>query len=122
MQALPYGLALVLALAVPAAAHADATPQTLPFAQDWSDTGLITTNNDWSGVPGIVGYRGDGLAGGTGVDPQTILVANDGGVVSVLANQANPNTVNTGAVGEFHIANPVGAMQGSGTARAPYLK
>ena len=31
------------------------------FSQDWSDTSLITTNDDWSGVPSIVGFRGDGL-------------------------------------------------------------
>jgi hypothetical protein len=29
------------------------TPQTLPFSQNWTNTGLITANDDWSGVPGI---------------------------------------------------------------------
>ncbi len=101
---------------------ADATPQTLPFSQNWSNTGLITTNDDWSGVPGIEGYRGDGLAGTTGVDPQTILVANDPGVLDVNANQTNPNTFTTGGVTEFHLADPVVALAGSGTARAPYLR
>lgn len=122
MQALPRRLALVLALAASAAAHADDTPQTLPFTQDWTDTGLITTTGDWSGVPGIIGYRGDGLAGTTGVDPQTILGADAPGVVNVSANQGNPNTLTAGGVAEFHIADPVVALQGSGTARAPYLK
>ena len=31
------------------------------FLQDWSNTGLITANDNWYGVPSIVGYRGDGL-------------------------------------------------------------
>ena len=39
------------------------------FFQDWSDTSLITTNNDWSGVASIMGYRGDGLASPAGRDP-----------------------------------------------------
>ncbi|MFN0278122.1 MAG: hypothetical protein ACKVRN_05905, partial [Pyrinomonadaceae bacterium] len=37
------------------------TPQTLPFTQDWTNAGLITVDDDWSGVPGIIGYRGDDL-------------------------------------------------------------
>ena len=35
----------------------------LPFSQDWSNTGLITVDDDWSGVNSIIGYRGDGLTG-----------------------------------------------------------
>ena len=43
MQPIPRRLALALALsAAIGAAQADSTPQTLPFAQDWTDTGLIT--------------------------------------------------------------------------------
>ena len=123
MHPLSRRLVLLLALMVAAtAAHADETPQTLPFSQDWSNTGLITANHDWSAVPGIVGFRGDGLASGTGADPQAILAADDNGVVNVNANQANPNTYTTGGVTEFHIDNPVVALQGSGTARAPYIR
>ena len=123
MHPLTRRLALLLAASAAAtAAHADDTPQALPFSQDWSDTGLITANHDWSGVPGIVGFRGDGLASGTGADPQAILAADDGGVVNVNANQANPNTYTTGGVAEFHLGDPVVALQGSGTARAPYLR
>ena len=40
-------------------AGADTTAQSVPFTQDWSNTGLITTNDDWSGVAGVVGYLGD---------------------------------------------------------------
>ena len=84
----------------------------------------ITTSDDWSGVPGIVGYRGDGLATTTAVDPQSVL-GEGTPVVDVNANQANPNTFATGGVAEFTAAgaggNAVVALQGSGTARAPNL-
>ncbi|HWP42338.1 MAG TPA: hypothetical protein VNO14_03815, partial [Blastocatellia bacterium] len=43
------------------ALRADDTRQPLDFSQDWSNTALITANDDWSGVAGITGYRGDGL-------------------------------------------------------------
>jgi hypothetical protein len=88
------------------------------FFQDWSNTGLLTTNNDWSGVESIMGYRGDGLAP-SGRDPR--LVTADSAVVNLIANQTNPNTATTGGVAEFHIANPTVALQGSGTAQAPDL-
>lgn len=88
------------------------------FFQDWSSTGLIATNDDWSGVPSIVGYRGDGLAS-SGRDPR--LVTADSTVVDVNANQANPSTYTSGGVTEFQIADPVVALQGSGTAQAPNL-
>ena len=101
---------------------ADGTPQALPFSQDWTNGALITANDDWSGVPGIEGYRGDGLASATAVDPQTVLAADDTGVIDVNANQANPNTFATGGVSEFAIADPVVALQGSATARAPYVR
>jgi hypothetical protein len=88
------------------------------FSQDWTNTGLITTNNDWSGVPSIQGFGGDNaLATGTNpglfVTPLTTL--------NVLANQTNPNTTSNGAVGEFAIANPTIAVQGSGSVDAPSL-
>jgi predicted extracellular nuclease len=103
--------------------HANNTAQTLPFSQNWSNTGLITVSDDWSGVSGIEGFRGDGLTGGTAVDPQTVLAGDDPGVLDVNANQTNPNTFTTGGVAEFDtLANPTIALQGSGTARAPYIK
>src|SRR5207245_2472452 len=82
----------------------------------------ITTNNDWSGVPGIIGYRGDALTSATGVDPQTVVADGSSTPVNVNANHADPNTFTTGGVTEFDgIANPVVALQGSGTARAPHI-
>jgi uncharacterized protein len=104
-------------------ALADATYQTIPFAQDWTDINLITVNNDWSMVPGIIGYRGDDPAGTvTGVDPQTILLDDPLLVINAIANQLAPNTLTTGGVAEFEITNPVVALNGSGTADWPYLQ
>ena len=103
-------------------AHADSSAQALPFSQNWTNTGLITANDNWSGVPGIEGFRGDGLTGATAVNPQTVVAGDDPGVLDVNVNQ-NPNTFATGGVAEFDaLANPVVALQGSGTARAPYIK
>src|ERR1051325_8140056 len=103
-------------------AGAGSNPQTLPFAQDWSNAGLITAANDWSGVPGIVGYRGDDITTAVGTDPRTLLVDGTGTPVNVMANQANPNTNTTGGIAEFDtLANPTVALQGSGTADAPFL-
>src|SRR5207253_6900289 len=90
------------------------TPQTLPFTQDWSNTGLVTTDDNWSGVPGIIGYRGDDASAGTAVDPQTVT-QDLSAVVDVNANRSDPNTFITGGISEFDgIANPVVALQGSG--------
>ena len=114
MQPIPRRLALAVALsAAIGAAQADSTPQTLPFAQDWTDTGLITANDNWSNVPGILGYLGGGLTSANGVDPQTVLGADAAGVIDVIANQTNTSITN-GGVAEFHIADPVVALQGSG--------
>lgn len=86
---------------------ADTNAQPLPFSQNWSNAGLITANDDWNGVPGIIGYRGDDPAITTaGIDPRTIL-ADRPAPINVLANQVNPNTIATGAVAEFDtLANP----------------
>ena len=110
-------LLLSVVPALPAAA--DSTVQPVPFSQSWSDTGLITKDDDWSGVPGITGYRGDNLTATTGTDPQTVLV--DNLVTDVNANQTDPSTFLTGGVTEFELDDPVVALAGSTTARAPYI-
>lgn len=89
------------------------------LVQDWSNTGLLGTNDSWDNVPSIVGFRGDGLTSGTGTDPRTITASST--VVDVNVNQTNPLTFNTGGVTEFQLANPVVALTGSGTASAPYI-
>lgn len=113
------------AAAAATAAHADMNPFDLSsgnFSQDWSNTGLISANDDWSSVPSIMGFLGDTNAGSpTGVDPQTYLSASMG-AVDVIANQANPNSVTAGGVAEFDtLADPTVAFQGSGTADTPGL-
>ncbi|MCR0983911.1 Calx-beta domain-containing protein [Roseomonas populi] len=89
------------------------------LTQNWTDAGLITADDDWSGAPSIMGYRGDDLTAATGTDPRT-LTAGTATPVDVIANQTS-TTINNGGVAEFEIANPTVALQGSGTADAPYL-
>jgi len=111
-----------VAMVAPQIARADGTYQMLLFVQDWTNVGQITANDDWSGVPGIIGYRGDGLSGSAGADPQTILVDGTTTPVDVIANQSSPSALTTGGVAEFDgITNRVVALQGSTTARAPFL-
>jgi len=102
--------------------RADQTPQTLPYVQDWSKPGLITADNDWSGVPGMMGFRGDKLIAKPGVSPQGVVPDGSSTPVQVLANQQKPNSLRTGGVAEFDgIDNPTIALKGSGTAAAPML-
>jgi len=93
------------------------------FTQDWSNAGVITANDDWSGVASIEGYYGRDITTSTSANPQTLLgVSAIAGDNDVIANQSNPNTNTSGAVAEFDgIANPTIALQGSGTADAPYI-
>lgn len=122
MKYLPIPLT-VCCLAMAAPAFATTTLHSLAggnFSQNWSNTALISTADDWSGVPSIVGYRGDNLTAATATDPQTILTAEAAGVVNVIANQTN-TTLNTGGIAEFELTDPTVALQGSGTADAPYL-
>ena len=111
-------LALVTA-ARPAAA--DTTGQSLPFAQEWSNIGLITTNDDWSGVPGVVGHLGDGLTSVNDVDPQTIVAEGSGNRSTSSPTRPIPNTLATGGVAEFQLTDPSVALNGSGTADAPHV-
>lgn len=102
--------------------NANNTPQTLPFSQNWTNVGLITADDDWTGVPGIIGYRGDDLSTMIDVDIRTILADGAATPVDVNANRSDPDTFATGGVVEFDgIANPTVALQGSGTADIPHI-
>jgi hypothetical protein len=90
------------------------------FLQDWTNTSLITVDDQWASVPSIMGYRGDGMAS-PGADPATVLGNDDAPIVHVLANQISPNTLVTGGVAEFEISDPVVALRGNSNADAPYL-
>jgi predicted extracellular nuclease len=127
VAALVSAFLLSLFTIIPAAANS--TAQALPFSQDWTDESQITTSDNWSGVPGIEGFLGQDITTATGVDPQTLLgtsiVAND---LDVIANQTN-TAITNGGVAEFQtvgtppisLTNATIALQGSGTADAPYV-
>jgi hypothetical protein len=102
--------------------HALAAVVALPFAQGWSDTGLIQRDDDWSGVAGVVGHRGDGLTSSAGADPRLVVADGSATPVDVNANEPDPLAVGLAAgVAEFHLPDPVVALQGSATAAAPHL-
>ena len=113
--------AFAACLGCAALAHADTTPQPLPFSQNWFDWSLITQDDDWSGVPGIVGYRGDGLVNTAGADPQTILADGAATPPDVDADEWSPNTLPPGGLAEFQIVNSSVALSGSDTADAAHL-
>jgi hypothetical protein len=122
MKAKVLTLAAVVLLAGAGNAMADTTPQSLPFSQDWTNIALITVNDDWSGVPGIIGYLGDNPVTSITNVNATSLTGDSTGAVDVIANLTNPNTSTAGGVAEFHIANPTIALQGSGTADFPHIR
>lgn len=109
---------LALGLSTPVAADVSTKIATLPYTQAWSDAGLITVNDDWSGVTGVQGYLGQDITTSTGVNPQTLTgesaVALD---TDVVANQTASAT-NGGVV---EVNGDTIAIQGSGTADAPYV-
>jgi hypothetical protein len=114
------GLACLLLIAAPA--RATTIPAPLPFVQSWSDTGQITVDDDWSAVPGVVGYRGDGLITEPGTDPRTVTADGSGTPLDVAANRTDPRAVGLAAgLAEFELTDPVVAIQGSATASAPHV-
>jgi hypothetical protein len=116
-------LPLTLSLLVAITAWGDSTPQPLPFGQNWSLTATnLAAENDWSGVPGFVGHRGDRLVSAIGVNPQTVTADGTATLIQLETNQKNPNTFRTGGVAEFDsLENPTVAIKGSATAGAPFL-
>ena len=93
------------------------------LTQDWSNAALITANDNWSGVPSIVGFLGQDIVTGTGADARTATGTSASATdIDVIANQTAPNTQGSGGVAEFEITDPVVAIQGSGTADVPYLQ
>lgn len=101
---------------------ANNTAGSIPFSQDWSNTTLVTVDNDWSNVTAIIGYSGNNFVAVVDTDPQTILADDSTPVVNVIANRSLTG-LTTGGVAEFDgITDPVAALQGSGAAKAPYIK
>lgn len=110
-----------LALAIVSGARADAVYQSLPFYEDWTQIGRIAVDDDWSGVPGILGFRGDGLTSTAGIDAWTVRAPGTNSPIDVIANKTNPGGLASAGVAEFHLADPVVGLQASGTADAPFL-
>ncbi len=71
--------------------EANNTPQTLPFSQNWTNINLITVDDDWSAVPGIVGFRGDDIVTAVDTDLRTIVADGSGTPVDVNANRSDPD-------------------------------
>lgn len=84
---------------------ANNTPQTLPFSQNWTNTTFISMPDDWSMVPGIIGYRGDDLTILTGTDPRTILV--DGSTTPVDVNDDQTNRIHLRLVESLNSRSPI---------------
>ena len=98
------------------------------FQQEWFTSGQVTTDDDWSLAPSIVGYLGSGLTSTPGVDPRTLTAADPNPTVDVIANQTNPDDAALGALGgvaEFEpsafAGNRTIALGASDTADAPYI-
>ncbi len=113
------------ALVVSQSSRANAYPIEItdggPYNQNWSNTGLITTDNDWASVVAIEGFTGVGLVSTTGVDPRTVTADTPLATKQVFANQTNPSTFSSSGVAEFQITDPTVALKGSSTAPAPHL-
>lgn len=89
------------------------------FSQDWTNTGLITINDNWTEVPSIMGFLGDDATTTVqGIDPRTVVSPFT--TIDVIANQTSTNISNAG-VAEFQIADPVVALQANATADFPHL-
>ncbi len=104
-----------------AAPEVTSTPQPVPYSLNWT-TGSVTANDDWSTLPGVVGFLGDyDAAAPTAVDPRALLTPFVTNNIDVIADQSNVALTN-GGVGDFDgIPDLTVAVQGSGTADAPHI-
>jgi hypothetical protein len=84
---------------------------------NWTNISLINKNDDWSLVASIEGFLGD-IDTATGADPQTVTGENIGGD-DVIANQTTPNSLASGGVAEFEIADPTIALNRTRRATTP---
>lgn len=94
------------------------------FQQDWENTGLITSNNTWTGVPFLYGFGSDRSGSTEGIDPRTLTGYTTS--TSIVTANASNATVTTGGIFELQSGtqiggNPTIAFQGSSSVDAPYL-
>jgi hypothetical protein len=99
----------------------------LNFSVTPATANQITSNDDWSGVNSVEGYKGLDLTTTHGVDPQTVLNTEFAGnqlpnsPTNVAANKGNPSAFNAGGVAEFDGGTYL-AMGVQGNVQAnPYL-
>jgi hypothetical protein len=86
------------------------------------NTSLINADNDWTAIPYLRGFRGDGLTAGLDTDPRTITADGTSTPVVIAANQTDPNTFGGDGFAEFESSgNSKIAFKASGTASAPFL-
>jgi hypothetical protein len=102
-------------------AGANAVYQTLPFFQNWSNTGLLTTTDNWNNVPGIIGYLGENPIESTAGRLPRTLTADSASAPDLMPNLGDPSGVVIGGVAELHLIDPVVALQASSTADHPHL-
>ncbi len=124
---LPHSLSPVAPVSANAVYY-DFTGGNLNFNLTAASAGMITTNDDWSGVTSAEGYFGRNLTATHGIDPQTVLgtefasnqlpnTAN----TNVSANKQNPSAFNAGGIAEFD-AGPYLAIGFQGNVQAnPYM-
>ena len=111
-------------------ARADGTYYNLAggsFSQNWTSGSLFTAGDDnWNGVPSIIGYDGADATGVDGTDPCTVT-DNPFGAVKVKVGQTLPSTLTSVAVAQFipgpgsQVTNTVVGIRGQGDFDAPFL-
>ncbi|TMM50399.1 Ig-like domain-containing protein [Qipengyuania marisflavi] len=89
------------------------------FFEDWSDTSRLSRFHDWSQVASIMGYRGASLTGRADVDARSVTGFSDD--LYSATGQSDPNSYNRAGIAEFELDNPVVALGGAGSTRAPSL-
>jgi endonuclease I/methionine-rich copper-binding protein CopC len=91
-----------------------------PFAQNWSNTAQITTNNDWSGVPALEGYLSGDVSGATGIDPSTIVDMSSASL-QVTPNIASLAGFTAAGVIEAELGDPTIALQATNAADVVFV-
>lgn len=96
------------------------------FSQDWNDTSLISSNNNWSSVPSLYGYHSDRSGTTSGIDPNSAALL--GYSTTTLRVNANATTGTTSTGGVYEMSggaqingDPTIAMLGSTSVDAPYI-
>jgi endonuclease I/methionine-rich copper-binding protein CopC len=91
-----------------------------PLAQGWSNTGALTTADDWTGVPAFEGYLSGDVLPTTANDPRSVLDFASA-VRRLTPDIANLAGYNSAGVIEAELADPVIALQATNAADVPFL-